>query len=79
MNLGGDKTPPKDPARPWLGVMEPASKYQQGEQPADKQINEISQGYQKLTFAADSGAFDHVVGEHTLPGYEVKPLSLIHI
>ena len=29
-------------------------------------------GWEKITFAADTDAFDHIVPEEELPGYEVR-------
>ena len=35
------------------------------------QVETVNNGYRRVVFAADSGAFDHVISKDELPGYEV--------
>ena len=71
VNLGGAGDIPKEQC-----VLEKVGKGG-GEAISAKQINQIDQqGYRKITFAADSGAFDHVVGEEALPGYQATPSAM---
>ena len=75
VNLGGAGDSPSNGQASQM-VLEKVGKGG-GETATAKQINQIDQqGYRKITFAADSGAFDHVVGEEALPGYQATPSAM---